>query len=73
MSSKAEDRIALIEIVRFNDLANSEESLLVFISSLSITYVVKGFRSGNIAIASGVVDGSDERDLPASSQVIQEG
>ena len=72
VAAKAEDRERFVIVVRFDNVADVPERLLVLIG-LVFSNVMKRVWGRRMAIASSVVDSGDEADLPASTEVVNEG
>ena len=68
--TKAEHREPLIVIVGFDRTSDAPECLLVHVWVLAA--VMKRVRLMHFTVAASVVNGTNEADLPASGQVVQE-
>lgn len=71
ISTEAEDREPLVIVVRFNNVTDVPERLLVLVGPISA--IMERVFISRIAIAASVVDTSDEADLPAGTEVVYEG
>jgi len=71
VAAKAEDRERFVIVVRFDNVADVPERLLVLIGLVS--NVMERLWGRRRAIATSVVDSGDEADLPASTEVVNEG
>ena len=70
-TTKSENREATIGVVWFDNLADVKEGGLILIRAF--TDVVQGALRGWFAIASCVIDGGHQADLPPRAQVVNEG